>query len=110
MGACGSAVCTAKKISTQGPNTIRVKNRPTKHDLSSSMDNYDAKCDGCDLLAGRVDQQDAQIGVYFIKQELLDKVAKRVRNNAVKLSRLEKWKYMITYGLDEDIAANVFLK
>ena len=43
-----------------GNNPIKVVQRPTIHDLSSSMDEYEAHVDArCDLLAARVDMKDA---------------------------------------------------
>ena len=45
---------------------IKVVHKPTIHDLSSSMDEYEAKVDvRNDLLAPRVDSKDAQVGIYF---------------------------------------------
>lgn len=37
-------------------------------------------------------------------------VAKTHRKNALKRSRMEKWRQMISYGLDPDSAQKVFLK
>ena len=45
MGACGSAVCVGKKVSSQTkPNTIKaIITKPSPADLDSSMDCYDEK-------------------------------------------------------------------
>lgn len=109
MGACGSATCISAKSPSAKPNTFRVKNRPTKADLSSSFDDYE-KIDQCNLLAPKVDAHDARIGVYFIKEELLDKVNKRTTSTATKSSRLEKWRYMVTFGLDQEFANKAITK
>jgi len=56
------------------------------------MDEYDTKKDESGLLAGRVDVQISVIGVYFIKEELIDKLPKSHQKVATKSSRFFKWK------------------
>lgn len=54
-----------------------IINRPKEVDLSSSMDEYSTRVDmASNILAPRVDQQEANIGVYFMKEELLNKISK----------------------------------
>jgi len=66
--------------------------RPNENELSLSMDEYDTKKDESGLLAGRVDVQISVIGVYFIKEELIDKLPKSHQKVATKSSRFFKWK------------------
>jgi len=43
---------------------IRLVQRPTIHDLSSSMDDYEAHVEArSDLLAAKIDQKEAQVGI-----------------------------------------------
>lgn len=68
-GACAGGACVGKKYSksASGLAPIKVVQKPTIHDLSSSMDDYETHVDiRCDLLAKRVeDSKDAQVGISF---------------------------------------------
>ena len=60
-----------------GHNPIKVVQRPTIHDLSSSMDEYEAHVDArCDLLAPRVDTKEASVGVLFQQENLISLLPK----------------------------------
>lgn len=51
---------------------IRVIQKPTIHDLSSSMDDYEAHIEArSDLLAPKIDQKDAKVGMWFQDEYLL---------------------------------------
>lgn len=90
-------------------NTKPVVSQPTVRDLSSSMDDFDHHLDQqSDLLAGRVDHRDAQIGIHFMQKELLEKVSKNSAKTATKSYRLEKWRDMASYGLDFDYRQKIF--
>ena len=53
----GAGACVGKKYSKpSGMHPIKVIQRPTIHDLSSSMDEYEAHVDArSDLLAAKID-------------------------------------------------------
>jgi hypothetical protein len=81
MGACASAnstadvLCARKKYSkpSSSSNMLTVVSRPTAHDLSSSMDAYTtASKEGLRVN----DLKGAQVGIYFIRQELITKLPK----------------------------------
>jgi|FrelakmetLWP11LW_1041352.scaffolds.fasta_scaffold375657_1 hypothetical protein len=57
----GAGACVGKKYSKpSGMHPIKVIQRPTIHDLSSSMDEYEAHVDArSDLLAAKIDQKEA---------------------------------------------------
>ena len=60
------------------------------------MDEYEIKLERqSNLLAKKVDNQDAQIGVYFMDEELIQRLAKNHRQTATKSSRLDKWREMV---------------
>ena len=112
MGACASsnstidAMCTRKKYSKPTKSNMHtVISRPTAHDLSSSMDAYVvAQKEG-----PRVnDLKSAQVGVHFIRQELIIKLPKNYQRTQTKVDRLQKWKEMITYGLESKFSQKVF--
>ena len=123
MGACAAATCQGKKArsslgkSSDQPMTIlrNVNRQPRQDDLDSSMDEYVDRLSskGSHLMAGRIPDSDlalAKIGNHFIKEELIDQLSnKKQRSKALKASRMEKWKQMITYGLDNQCAGKVFV-
>ena len=54
--------------------------------------------------------KDAQLGVYFMQEELLHKMGAKYRKTAVKKDRLDKWFKMVSYGLDKDLVKKVIKK
>jgi len=91
--------------------TPRIIARPTKQDLSSSIDTWGEIGEEMRYLAPRVpSEKEASIGIHFIETYLLDRLSKRQFNIATKPQRLKKWEAMITYGLESDIAPLVFSK
>lgn len=69
------------------------------------MDDYEVKLERqSNLLAKKVDNEDAQIGVYFVNDELIQRLAKNHRQTATKSSRLDKWREMVQFGLDPVVA------
>ena len=97
MGACESVGCASKKYAKPPRNTIkRIVSKPTNLDLDSSMDEYEVKLERqSNLLAKKVDNEDAEIGVYFINDELILRLRKNHQHTATKSSRLDKWREMI---------------
>ena len=67
MGAACQAACTGKKYSKpKAMHPVRVIMRPTIHDLSSSMDDFEVHLEArSDLLAPKIDQKDAKVGMWF---------------------------------------------
>ena len=68
MGAASCGLCQSNKkpLKTNAMHPIKVVQRPTVHDLSSSMDDYEAHVEArSDLLAARVDHKEARIGLSF---------------------------------------------
>ena len=60
------------------------------------MDDYESHLDAKqNLLAGKVNKQEAQVGVFFMHEELISRLGKEHQRTATKTSRLEKWKRMI---------------
>ena len=111
MGTCESVGCVSTKYK-KAPNktNIRIVQRPTNLDLDSSIDEYETKLKQSNLLANKVDNRLAEIGVYFVDTELIMRLGKDHKQTAVKNSRLDKWRDMITFGLDQESASQVFLK
>lgn len=112
MGACESVGCASKKYAKPPRKSIeRIVSRPTNLDLDSSMDEYEVKLERqSNLLAKKVDNKDAEIGVYFINDELILRLRKSHQHTATKSSRLDKWREMVQFGLDSESAPQVFLK
>ena len=53
-----------------------VIQRPTIHDLSSSVDDFEQHIEKhSDLLAMLPDAKESQIGVYFVEDELLSRIS-----------------------------------
>ena len=82
MGAAScNAVCVGKKYARPSDsNPIKVIQRPSQHDLSSSMDDLEIHLDQqSNLLAHKVDTKDAKIGIHFMQEELIDKLSNKSR-------------------------------
>ena len=111
MGACKAVGCVSKKYAKPPKNTPKkIISRPTNLDLDSSMDDYEVKLERqSNLLAKKVDNEDARIGVWFINEELIVRLGKNNRATAIKSTRLDKWREMIQFGLEAEIAPTVFL-
>lgn len=86
MGTCASANCTIKKKGTgnrpgRTRKPVQLIKRPNENDLSSSMDNYDLhnqREEDLELLAPQVEQAEAaEVGVYFLRKELLERISKQ---------------------------------
>ena len=74
------------------------------------MDDYEAHVEArSDHLAPRVDSHDALVGIAFQEKHLIYNLSKSGRQTALKRSRMDKWKQMISYGLDTESARKVFL-
>lgn len=54
--------------------------------------------------------KDARLGVYFMQEELLNKMGAKYKKTAVKKDRLDKWFKMVSYGLDKDLVKKVIKK
>jgi len=50
------------------------------------------------------------VGVAFIEKQLISNLPKNSKTTALKRARMEKWKQMIAYGLDNESASKIFLK
>ena len=75
------------------------------------MDEYEAHVEArSDLLATRVDHKEARIGISFQEEHLISNLPKSHKTTALKKSRMDKWKQMISYGLDAESASKVFLQ
>ena len=72
------------------------------------MDNYDDHLETTNMLAQKVNLKEAKIGVHFMQEELLNQLSNKSKATATKISRLNKWRDMITYGLDPEYRDKVF--
>lgn len=77
MGTCESVGCVSTKYK-KAPNktNIRIVQRPTNLDLDSSIDEFETKLKQSNLLANKVDNRLAEIGVHFVDTELIMRLGK----------------------------------
>ena len=111
MGTCESLGCVSSKYKKAPSKTnIRIVQRPSNLDLDSSIDDFESKLEKSNLLAKKVDNQIAEIGVYFVNAELIMRLGRDHKQTATKNSRLDKWQHMISFGLDSESSSKVFMR
>lgn len=102
MGSCTSAteVCCLKPGSKyKHPDARQMRNmirKPNQSDLDTSVE------DSSNEFRNEQDLKDNCIGVYFQKEELINKLKPADAHQQSKPQRLDKWKDMVQYGLDPD--------
>ena len=111
MGTCESIGCVSSKYKKAPSKTnIRIVQRPSNLDLDSSIDDFETKLEQSNLLAKKVDNKLAEIGVHFVNAELIMRLGRDHKQTAIKTSRLDKWQQMISFGLESESASKVFLR